>query len=53
MLTAILSPVEASAPALALKQVPMRVNAVTRDLIDTPLLHKAYGPDRDTIVIRR
>jgi NAD(P)-dependent dehydrogenase (short-subunit alcohol dehydrogenase family) len=32
---------------------PVRVNAVTPDLIDTPLLHTAYGEERDTIVQNR
>lgn len=31
----------------------MRVNAVTPGLIDTPRLHTAYGPERDTIVQNR
>jgi hypothetical protein len=39
MLTAILSAVEAPALELA----PVRVNAVTPSLMDTPLLHTAYG----------
>jgi NAD(P)-dependent dehydrogenase (short-subunit alcohol dehydrogenase family) len=44
------SAVEALAPALALKLASVRANAVTPGLIDTPLLHTAYGPERDTIV---
>jgi NAD(P)-dependent dehydrogenase (short-subunit alcohol dehydrogenase family) len=39
MLTAMLSAVE----ALALELTPLRVNAVTPGLTDTPLLHTAYG----------
>jgi NAD(P)-dependent dehydrogenase (short-subunit alcohol dehydrogenase family) len=45
-----LSAVEALAAALALELAPVRVNAVTPSLIDIPLLHTGYGPERDTIV---
>jgi NAD(P)-dependent dehydrogenase (short-subunit alcohol dehydrogenase family) len=53
MLTAIRSAVEALAPALALELAPVRVNAVTPGLIDTPLLHTADGAERDTIIRNR
>jgi NAD(P)-dependent dehydrogenase (short-subunit alcohol dehydrogenase family) len=53
MLTAALAGVEALAPALALEVAPIRVNAVTPGLIDTPLLHTTYGAERDTIVKNR
>jgi NAD(P)-dependent dehydrogenase (short-subunit alcohol dehydrogenase family) len=53
MLTGALAAVEALAPALALELAPLRVNAVTPGLIDTPLLHTAYGPERDTLVKNR
>ena len=53
MLTAMLSAVEALAPALALELAPVRLNAVTPGLIDTPLLHTAYGAERDTIIKNR
>jgi NAD(P)-dependent dehydrogenase (short-subunit alcohol dehydrogenase family) len=49
MLTATLSAVE----ALVLELAPVRVNAVTPSLIDTPLLHTAYGAERDTIIKTR
>jgi NAD(P)-dependent dehydrogenase (short-subunit alcohol dehydrogenase family) len=53
MFTATLAAVEALAPALALELAPIRVNAVTPGLIDTPLLHAAYGAERDTLVKNR
>jgi NAD(P)-dependent dehydrogenase (short-subunit alcohol dehydrogenase family) len=53
MLTAMRSAVEALAPALALELAPVRVNAVTPGLIDTPLLPTAYGPEWDTIIKNR
>ena len=53
MLTGALAAVEALARALALELAPLRVNAVTPGLIDTPLLHTAYGPERDTMVKNR
>jgi NAD(P)-dependent dehydrogenase (short-subunit alcohol dehydrogenase family) len=53
MFTASLAAVEALAQALALELAPVRVNAVTPGLIDTPLLDATYGPDRDTLVSNR
>jgi len=53
MLTAILSAVEALAPALVLELAPVRVNAVTPGLIATTLLYTAYGAARDTLVKNR
>lgn len=53
MLTAALAGVEALAPALSIELAPVRVNAITPGLIDTPLLHDAYGAQRDTIVNSR
>jgi NAD(P)-dependent dehydrogenase (short-subunit alcohol dehydrogenase family) len=47
------SAVEALAPILALELAPMRANAVTPGLIDMPLLHTAYGAERDRIVHNR
>src|SRR5688572_6937573 len=49
MLTAMLSAVE----ALALELAPVRVNTVTPGLMNTPLLHRAYGAEHDTIVQNR
>ena len=49
MLTAMLSAVE----ALALELAPVRVNTVTPGLIDTSLLHTAYGAERDTLIKNR
>jgi NAD(P)-dependent dehydrogenase (short-subunit alcohol dehydrogenase family) len=53
MFTATLAAVEAMAPALAQELAPIRVNAVTPGLIDTPLLQAAYGTERDTVVKNR
>jgi NAD(P)-dependent dehydrogenase (short-subunit alcohol dehydrogenase family) len=53
MLTTALAGVEALTPALALELAPVRVNVVTPGLIDTPLLHTAYGAERDTMVTTR
>ena len=53
MFTAMLAAVEALTPALALELAPIRVNTVTPGLIDTPLLHAAYGDNRDTVVHNR
>jgi NAD(P)-dependent dehydrogenase (short-subunit alcohol dehydrogenase family) len=53
MLTAMLSVVEALAPAVALGLARVRVNAVTPGLIDAPLLHMAYGAEQDIIVQNR
>jgi NAD(P)-dependent dehydrogenase (short-subunit alcohol dehydrogenase family) len=53
MFTAMLAAVEALTPALALELAPIRVNAVTPGLIDTPLLNAAYGAERDTLVQNR
>jgi hypothetical protein len=39
--------------ALALELAPVRVNAVTLGLMDTSLLHTAYGAERDTIMKNR
>jgi hypothetical protein len=38
---------------LALELATVPVNAVTPSLMDTPLLHSGYGPERDTIVQNR
>jgi NAD(P)-dependent dehydrogenase (short-subunit alcohol dehydrogenase family) len=53
MITAGLAAVEALTPALALELAPVRVNAVTPGLIDTPLLHAAYGANREALVNSR
>jgi NAD(P)-dependent dehydrogenase (short-subunit alcohol dehydrogenase family) len=49
MLIAMLSAVE----ALVLELVPVRVNTVTPGLMNTPLLHTAYGKERDSIIKNR
>jgi NAD(P)-dependent dehydrogenase (short-subunit alcohol dehydrogenase family) len=49
MLTARRSAVEALAPALARELAPVRVNAVTPSLMDTPRLHTADRAEWDTI----
>lgn len=53
MLTTALAGVEAMTPALALELAPLRVNTVTPGLIDTPLLHHAYGAEREAIMANR
>ncbi len=53
MLSACLAAVEALAPALAIEVAPVRVNAVTPGLIDTPLLDGAFGSDRETLIAAR
>jgi NAD(P)-dependent dehydrogenase (short-subunit alcohol dehydrogenase family) len=53
MLTASLAAVEALAPALAVELAPVRVNAVTPGLVDTPLLDGAFGSDRETLIAAR
>ncbi len=53
MLSACLAAVEALAPALAIEVAPVRVNAVTPGLIDTPLLDGAFGSDRETLMAAR
>jgi NAD(P)-dependent dehydrogenase (short-subunit alcohol dehydrogenase family) len=53
ILTAMRSAVEAMAPTLALELAPVRVNVVTPGLMNTSLLHTAYGAEHDTIVQNR
>jgi len=50
MLPAIWSAVEALAPDLALVLAPVRVNAITPGLMDTPLLYSVYGAGGDAVV---
>jgi NAD(P)-dependent dehydrogenase (short-subunit alcohol dehydrogenase family) len=51
--TSMRSAVEALTPVLARELAPVRVNVVTQSLIDTPLLHTAYGAEHDAIVQNR
>jgi NAD(P)-dependent dehydrogenase (short-subunit alcohol dehydrogenase family) len=47
--TAMPTAMRSAVEALALELSPVRVNAVTPGLIDTPLLHTADGAERDMI----
>jgi NAD(P)-dependent dehydrogenase (short-subunit alcohol dehydrogenase family) len=48
--TAMLTGMRSAVEALTRELAPVRGNTVTPGLIDTPLLHTAYGPERETMV---